>query len=55
MSCETVAAPDQLSASAGYLQDAIPEVAANSLAGVVAKLEMIAGADRDIGDPIHFP
>ncbi len=37
------------------LQDAIPEVAATSLVGVIAKLEMIVGADRDIGDPTDFP
>ncbi|MBZ9988173.1 hypothetical protein LB572_13835 [Mesorhizobium sp. BH1-1-5] len=37
------------------LQDAIPEHAASSLAGIVAKLEMIVGADRDIGDPTDFP
>ncbi|TIN90706.1 MAG: hypothetical protein E5Y06_31415 [Mesorhizobium sp.] len=37
------------------LQDSIPEVAATSLAGVIAKLEMIVGADRDIGDPTDFP
>lgn len=37
------------------LQDAIPEVAAMSLLGVIAKLEMIIGADRDIGDPTDFP
>ncbi|WP_246680377.1 MULTISPECIES: hypothetical protein [unclassified Mesorhizobium] len=37
------------------LQDSIPEVAATSLIGVVAKLEMIVGADRDIGDPTDFP
>ncbi|UCI17007.1 hypothetical protein FJ970_17895 [Mesorhizobium sp. B2-1-8] len=37
------------------LQDNIPEVAASSLAGVIAKLEMIVGADRDIGDPTDFP
>lgn len=37
------------------LQDTIPEVAATSLAGVIAKLEMIVGADRDIGDPTDFP
>lgn len=37
------------------LQDAIPEIAATSLAGVVAKLEMIVGADREIGDPTDFP
>jgi hypothetical protein len=36
-------------------QDAIPNVAALSLAGIVAKLEMIVGADRDIGDPTDFP
>lgn len=37
------------------LQDAIPGIAATSLAGVVAKLEMIVAADRDIGDPTDFP
>lgn len=37
------------------LQDSIPEVAATSLVGVIAKLEMILGADRDIGDPTDFP
>lgn len=36
-------------------QDAIPNVAALSLAGIIAKLEMIVGADRDIGDPTDFP
>ncbi|WJI40921.1 MULTISPECIES: hypothetical protein [Mesorhizobium] len=36
-------------------QDALPEVAALSLAGVLAKLEVIVGADRDIGDPTDFP
>lgn len=37
------------------LQDSISEVAATSLVGVIAKLEMIIGADRDIGDPTDFP
>ncbi|MBZ9862315.1 hypothetical protein [Mesorhizobium sp. CA12] len=37
------------------LQDSLPEVAATSLVGVIAKLEMIVGADRDIGDPTDFP
>lgn len=37
------------------LQDAIPGIAATLLAGVVAKLEMIVAADRDIGDPTDFP
>ncbi|BCH07520.1 hypothetical protein MesoLj131c_17780 [Mesorhizobium sp. 131-3-5] len=37
------------------LQDATPELTASSLAGVIAKLEMIVGADRDIGDPTDFP
>lgn len=37
------------------LQDAIPDVVATSLAGVVAKLEMIVGADREIDDPTDFP
>jgi hypothetical protein len=36
-------------------QDAIPSVAALSLAGIVAKLDMIVGADRDIDDPTDFP
>jgi len=36
-------------------QDQIPNVVARSLAGIVAKLEMIVGADRDIGDPTDFP
>lgn len=36
-------------------QDAVPNVEAVSLAGIVAKLEMIIGADRDIGDPTDFP
>ncbi|MBZ9717837.1 hypothetical protein LB519_08230 [Mesorhizobium sp. AD1-1] len=37
------------------LQDALPEVPALSLAGILAKLEVIVGADRDIGDPTDFP
>lgn len=37
------------------IQDSIPEVAATSLIGVISKLEMIVGADRDIGDPTDFP
>ncbi|PBB67621.1 hypothetical protein CK228_16330 [Mesorhizobium sp. WSM4312] len=37
------------------LQDALPDVAALSLAGILAKLEVIVGADRDIGDPTDFP
>lgn len=37
------------------LQDSIPQVVATSLVGVIAKLEMIVGADRDIGDPTDFP
>lgn len=36
-------------------QDALPEVSAVSLAGIMAKLDMIIGADRDIGDPTDFP
>ncbi|UCI21382.1 hypothetical protein FJ970_10685 [Mesorhizobium sp. B2-1-8] len=36
-------------------QDAIPSVAALSLVGIIAKLDMIVGADRDIGDPTDFP
>jgi hypothetical protein len=37
------------------LQDAIPGIAATSLADIVAKLEIIVGADRDIDDPTDFP
>jgi hypothetical protein len=37
------------------LQDSVPEVVATSLVGVIAKLEMIVGADRDIADPTDFP
>jgi hypothetical protein len=37
------------------LQDKIPHLRARSLLGVVAKLEIIAGADRDIDDPTDFP
>jgi hypothetical protein len=37
------------------LQDALPAVVAKSLAGVAAKLEIIVGADRDMGDPTDFP
>lgn len=37
------------------LQDALPGVAALSLAGILAKLEVIVGADREIGDPTDFP
>lgn len=37
------------------LQDAIPETTARSLAGIIAKLEIIVGSDRDIDDPTDFP
>jgi hypothetical protein len=37
------------------LQDKLPHIRARSLLGVVAKLEIIAGADRDIDDPTDFP
>ncbi|MBZ9850014.1 hypothetical protein LB565_18690 [Mesorhizobium sp. CA14] len=37
------------------LQDKLPHTQAQSLLGVVAKLEIIAGADRDIDDPTEFP
>jgi hypothetical protein len=37
------------------LQDKIPHVEARSLLGIVAKLEIIVGADRDIDDPTDFP
>ncbi|TPJ95616.1 hypothetical protein FJ872_32895 [Mesorhizobium sp. B2-5-9] len=36
-------------------QDKLPHTQARSLLGVVAKLEIIAGADRDINDPTDFP
>lgn len=36
-------------------QDAIPETTALSLAGIVAKLEIIVDSDRDIDDPTDFP
>lgn len=65
------AAPDAMDKKIGYsiacqaeveattaalrLQDRIPHVQARSLLGVVAKLEIIAGADRDIDDPTDFP
>ncbi|TRC87879.1 hypothetical protein FJV80_12110 [Mesorhizobium sp. WSM4310] len=65
------AAPDAMDKKVGYsiacqaeveattaalkLQDKIPHVKARSLLGVVAKLEIIAGADRDIDDPTDFP
>ncbi|MBZ9991410.1 hypothetical protein LB572_30400 [Mesorhizobium sp. BH1-1-5] len=37
------------------LQDKLPHIQAKSLLGVVAKLEIIVGADRDIDDPTDFP
>lgn len=37
------------------LQDALPHTAARSLFGIIAKLEIIAGADREIGDATDFP
>ncbi|BCH09976.1 hypothetical protein MesoLj131c_42340 [Mesorhizobium sp. 131-3-5] len=37
------------------LQDKLPHIRARSLFGIVAKLEIIAGADRDIDDPTDFP
>ncbi|MES0056588.1 hypothetical protein NKJ66_23565 [Mesorhizobium sp. M0078] len=37
------------------LQDKLPQIRARSLLGVAAKLEIIAGADRDIDDPTDFP
>lgn len=37
------------------LQDEMPDLRSSSLLGIVAKLEMIAGADRDIADPTDFP
>jgi len=37
------------------LQDKLPHTPARSLLGIVAKLEIIVGADRDIDDPTDFP
>ncbi|MER9299939.1 hypothetical protein [Mesorhizobium sp. M0621] len=37
------------------IQDKLPHIRARSLLGVVAKLEIIFGADRDIDDPTDFP
>ena len=37
------------------IQDKLPHIQARSLLGIVAKLEIIAGADRDIDDPTDFP
>ncbi|MER8691530.1 hypothetical protein NKI77_04830 [Mesorhizobium opportunistum] len=37
------------------LQDKLPHIQALSLLGIVAKLEIIAGADREIDDPTDFP
>lgn len=37
------------------LQDKLPRVQAHSLLGIVAKLEIILGSDRDIDDPTDFP
>ncbi|TPI60620.1 hypothetical protein FJ420_06795 [Mesorhizobium sp. B3-1-3] len=65
------AAPDAMDKKVGYsiachaeveattaalkLQDKVPHVQARSLLGIVAKLEIIVGADRDIDDPTDFP
>ncbi|MBZ9847424.1 hypothetical protein LB565_05390 [Mesorhizobium sp. CA14] len=37
------------------IQDRLPLTPAHSLLGVVAKLEMVVRADRDIDDPTDFP
>jgi hypothetical protein len=37
------------------LQDKLPQIQARSLLGIVAKLEIIVGADREIDDPTDFP
>lgn len=37
------------------IQDRLPRMPARSLLGVVAKLEIIVGADREIDDPTDFP
>ena len=65
------AAPDAMDKKVGYsiacqaeveamtaalkIQDKLPYTQARSLLGVVAKLEIIVGADRDIDDPTDFP
>jgi hypothetical protein len=65
------AAPDAMDKKVGYsiacqaeveamtaalkIQDNLPHTQARSLLGVVAKLEIIVGADRDIDDPTDFP
>lgn len=36
-------------------QDQLPDTPARSLLGIVAKLEIIVGSDRDIDDPTDFP
>ncbi|ESY18641.1 hypothetical protein [Mesorhizobium sp. LNJC391B00] len=37
------------------LQDELPQIRARSLLGIIAKLEIIAGSDRDIDEPTNFP
>lgn len=37
------------------LQDELPQIRARSLLGIIAKLETIAGSDRDIDEPTNFP
>ncbi|MBZ9993159.1 hypothetical protein [Mesorhizobium sp. BH1-1-4] len=37
------------------IQDRLPRTPAQSLPGVVAKLEIIVGSDREIDDPTDFP
>ncbi|WP_245474098.1 hypothetical protein [Mesorhizobium sp. M2A.F.Ca.ET.042.01.1.1] len=37
------------------IQDTLPNTPAHSLLGVVAKLEIVVGADREIDDPTDFP
>ncbi|MER9187082.1 hypothetical protein [Mesorhizobium australicum] len=65
------AAPDAMDRKVGYsiacqaeveattaalkLQDNLPHIQAQSLLGIVAKLEIIVGSDRDIDDPTDFP
>jgi len=52
--------PQELGGSLRFQHDSPEKVAsgqirARSLLGIVAKLEIIAGADRDIDDPTDFP
>ena len=56
-SATTIACQAEVEATTAALklQDKLPQIRARSLLGVVAKLEIIVGADRDIDDPTDFP